>query len=216
MKNICKILSLSFLFPFLSFSFISSAFSFGEYEDQRGNHISFRFLPKESSSGDEEQKLFVFTLVDNYKEIEPHRMKDDFQNHEDVREYIKAYYVKQWDYFINAEHPIKLIHVIKEEKLIGVAIIEQWNDEVETLHLREMAIFPDEQRHGYGTALVEALKNLPEWPVNRIIADTRKFNNKGRQFYKKVGFNECDPHDFELIGTKTHLGLEWKKALQLK
>ena len=144
------------------------------------------------------------------------QIKNHFQSHEDVRKYIEAYYEKQWDYVINANHPVKLVHVIKGEKLIGVAIIEQWNDEGETLHLREMAILPEEQRHGYGAALIDALKNLPEMPVNKIIADTRILNYKARQFYKKIGFNECDPHDPELISTKSFLGLEWKRAPEFK
>jgi RimJ/RimL family protein N-acetyltransferase len=153
-------------------------------------------------------------LVDSYKDINPQEIKENYlQNEEDIRRYIQAYYAKRWVYFATSKSLVKLIHILKDGKLIGAAFVERWNQEADTMHLCELAILPDEQRQGYGTALIETLKTLPDSPVTRIVADTRVFNHRSRQFYRKLGFEEGQPHDPELVGNKNWIGLEWKKAL---
>jgi GNAT superfamily N-acetyltransferase len=211
MFKIRNVVSFSLLCLFLSLSFIPSAFSFGEYEDRQGHHISFRFLQDEAATADAERKVFIASFDDNYSVLKPQEVKPHFEKREDVAKWLDGVFTDEWEYMKNAKHPVKLVDILKDDKLIGLAFVEQWGEEKETLHIRQMAILADEQRHGYGSALIEALKKQPDWPVNKMIADTRKLNKKGRSFFGKVGFKEREAFDPELAETGNYLGIEWKK-----
>lgn len=174
MKNIRKNIIFSFLAFFFCFSFIAPAFSVGEYDDDEGKIISFRQRPKESHTETQEKELFVNSFAANYKGIPPEQIKSHFKSREDVTQWLEGAFDEEWEHFKSASHPVNFIDVFKGEKLIGFAIVEQWNNEIKTLHIRQMAILPNEQRHGYGSALIEALKKLPGVQIDRIIADTRK------------------------------------------
>jgi len=211
-----KILSLSFLFLYLSLSFVSSAFSFGEYTDHQGSHISFRFLP-EASSGEEEKKLFVASFDDNYRGLAPSQIKPHFTTREEVTEWLTGVFVSEWSDFKKAQHPMRVIDILKDGRLVGFAIVERWGKEATTLHIRQMAVALDEQKHGYGSTLIEVLKTLPEMgPADRIIADTRTLNVKAQAFYKKLNFSMTPPHDPELAGNGNYIGLEWRSSPKLQ
>ncbi|EKE09740.1 MAG: hypothetical protein ACD_16C00117G0024 [uncultured bacterium] len=215
MTNIRKLLTYSFLALFLTLSFIPSAFSFGEYEDADGNCISFQYRSKKDPVEDA-KTLFVTTFEENYASLEPRQLKPHFKTKTDVTKWLEDTFNEEWKNFQNAAaHNMWFIDVMKgsgkESCLIGFAIVEQWKEEVQTLHIRQMAITPEEQRHHYGAATFNVLKNLDGRKVNKIVADTRKLNEKARSFYKKVGFYECETHDNEL-SSKYYTGLKWKEA----
>ncbi len=211
MHKIRHFIFFSFLCLFLSLSFFPSAYSFGEYEDGHGHRISFRFLPEESLAAENERQVFIASFDDNYSVLKPHEVKPHFEKREDVVKWLGGVFAEEWEYMKNAKHPVKLVDILKDDKVIGLAIVEEWGGEKETLHIRQMAILPEEQRHGYGSALIDALKKQPEWPVNRMVADTRKLNKKGRSFFGKIGFKEREPFDPELAETGNYLGIEWEK-----
>lgn len=211
MNNGLKILLLSLVVMCFN-AFISPAtFSFHEYQDEEGCCISFKFLPKNNTLWAERQDLFVSSFKINFQDLSPHKIKSHFTSDHEVMNWLEGSFKKEVQYFQNALHPIYFIDVFKEEKLIGFATVEQWNGELTTLHIRKMGIAPDQASHGYGTALVDVIKNLPGVEVNRIVADTRKIYERTRRFYRKLGFTEIEtPHDPELVSTGDYLGLEWK------
>jgi N-acetylglutamate synthase-like GNAT family acetyltransferase len=192
-------------------AYITSAFSFYEYDDRHGSHISFRVIPSKETSGEEEQRLLVSTFMHMYKDYTPSDLKEDFETHDDVKTFLIEYFKKNWKHLEDPSN--KLIYLEKAGKLIGVAIVEFMDEKDKaTLHLRHLAIIPSEQGHGYGTAFMNSLKQYPGLQVNRIIADTHKLYVETRGFYRKTGFKEVDPHEDDLKGVNTkYIGLEWKK-----
>lgn len=217
MKNIRK--NIIFFILFLCCVCLSSVtFSYEDYIDKDGKTISFKIVsPKRGeaasaqTSQDKERlkNLFVDTFFENYKDVSPEKIKPHFTEPKNVREWLQTTFDEEWDYFNNASQPINFIHVYKENVLIGFSIVEEWNNKMGILHVRQMAIAPQEQRRGYGIALIEGIKKQLGMQTRGVIADTRKINERARQFYKKVGFKEVEPHDLELRSTGNYIGLEW-------
>ena len=57
-----------------------------------------------------------------------------------------------------------------------------------TIHIRQMATHPDIQGKGVGKGLVQFVRDYRANTAQRIIADTRKINEKAVGFYVKQGF----------------------------
>ena len=49
------------------------------------------------------------------------------------------------------------ITIEKDHKIIGFILYEQWKNNKDIWHIRQMAILPDEQRKGYGIDLIKSI-----------------------------------------------------------
>ncbi len=192
-------------YSFLALSSINPANSFWEYKDGDGKTISFRIVPKDDTSGEDEKRLLVTTFSRMYQGYKPSALGDQFHTHEDVDKFLVKYFDENWKHL--EEDSNKLIHLRKDGNLIGVAIVEENGD---TLHLRHFAIQTSEQGHGYGKTFIDALKRYSAFQVHQIIADTHRVYDETREFYRKTGFKEGNPHEEELKGSGLYIGLEWE------
>lgn len=200
-------------FLLVLFSLVTAFSTFGleGYKDHEGNAITFGVLETEKGTGDQERKVFLDSFFQNYQSLNPDQIKPHFKSKDDVSEWLKAVYKDEWEYLCTPANKAQLVDLFKNGKLIGFVIIEPWKGDKSTIHLRQMAILSTEQRHGYGAALLKALRKLPEINVKSLVADTRKLNKKALQFYLKNGFVECTPHDPEL-NKEFYTGLEWHSS----
>lgn len=76
------------------------------------------------------------------------------------------------------------------------------NDEGDVLR---MAVHPDHQREGTGTALHEHLRaDLEDFNMNRMRAIDLASNDSGRAFYEQLGFEQTGNGDVEIGGEDRH------------
>ncbi|MBC6135524.1 ribosomal protein S18-alanine N-acetyltransferase [Listeria booriae] len=89
------------------------------------------------------------------------------------------FYTNAYAYYIVAE---------KAGEVIGYAGVWMILDEG---HITNIAIYPDEQGHGYGKAMMqELLRIAEEKAVRRLTLEVRVTNDWAQQMYKKFGFKD--------------------------
>lgn len=183
----------------------SSAFAFTEYNDKTGSKINFLNIPK-SHDFSSQHLLFIKTFNDEYANIKPENIQPYFKTKNDVTEWLSNIFTIENKYFISATHPVNWIAVEKNNTIIGFILYEQWKNDINTWHIRLIAILPSEQRKGYGAALIKSIHNLHK-NIEKIILDTRRTNSKAIAFYKKNSFKIIEtPHNIEL-NKNLYLGL---------
>lgn len=200
----------SFCIWFAFFLFIGPQLSgFGEFRDANDHQIAFKAIKFEELTAEElkaRKKIFVKTFVHVYSDFEPQWLKPHFTTHDDTRRWLKKAFNGEKAEVQDAGYPIRWIDILKDETIIGFAVFEQNAKDPRAWHIRQMAILPDEQRHGYGRKLVDSIKEIEN--VTKTTADTRILNLNARAAYKRYGFHELEtPHDTGL-STDYYLGLE--------
>ncbi|MEM6338861.1 MAG: GNAT family N-acetyltransferase, partial [Pseudomonadota bacterium] len=164
----------------------TTALAFREYTEKSGAKISFSDGIK-SQDFNIQRKLFIKTFDEEYKNIEPQNIKPYFKNRDDVTNWLSDVFEVEHQYFISAKHPMHWITMEKDHKMIGFIVYEQWKNNKDIWHIRQMAILPDEQRKGYGTVLIKSIFTFDN-NIKKIIVDTRRTNVKAINFYKKNNF----------------------------
>ena len=183
----------------------SSVFAFGEYTEQSGSTINFSD-DKKSQNFSIQRELFIRTFDEEYKDIEPPKIKPHFKSRGDITNWLSNVFDIEHKYFTSAKHPMNWITIEKNSKIIGFVMFEQWKNKADTWHIRQMAVIPAEQRKGYGTRLIKSILKLRK-NIKKIIVDTRYTNIKAIDSYKKNGFKITEtPHDKEL-SKDLYLGL---------
>ncbi len=192
----------------------TTAFAFNEYTEKSSAKIVF-FDNKKSQDFNIQRKVFIKTFDEEYKNIEPQNIKPHFKNRDDVTNWLSDVFEIEHQYFTSAKHPMHWITIEKDHKIIGFIMYEQWKNNKDIWHIRQMAVTPDEQRKGYGTSLIKSIFTFHN-NIKKIIVDTRRTNVNAIYFYKKNGFEITKiPHDSEL-SSDLYLGLYNDKVELLK
>ncbi|MBI2707584.1 MAG: GNAT family N-acetyltransferase [Proteobacteria bacterium] len=214
MKFFYRNLKLTLKTSFLFLCFAPNLLGFNDFVDSNGHKIAFVLRKDQNFTRDKE--IFVDSFDENYSALTPSDIKPHFKTRNNVKDWLSNVFNDEQKDFLQAKHPTHWINLTKDGQGIGFAIFEQWGHQSATWHIRQMAILPDEQRHGYGKALAFSILGVqPE--ITKLIADTRKANPKGRPFFKTVGFKELEkPHDPELDPQEKYVGLEWTKVMNAK
>jgi ribosomal-protein-alanine N-acetyltransferase len=88
------------------------------------------------------------------------------------------------------------LYVALDDEPVGYAIVMPGNEE--TAYLTELAVDPDEQREGYGSALVEQVsQGQREAGYERLVLTVRVVDEGARAFYRRHGFEVCERLDDE-------------------
>ncbi len=212
------ILTFSLLTFFFSTALINLASSLDEDTinsveriTQTGAKISFITLPKDKTSWKDEKSLFVKSFMEAYELVPPEQLNSKFKAKQDVKEWLGATFQEECENFKKASHPLNFIVAFNEKapgNIIGLMIIEQWQNKKDTLHIRQLAIGPKHKRHGYGKALMELVTDTKSG-ANQIIVDARTVNSGAQGFYKAMGFVKANgPHDPTLSSDK-YEGFKW-------
>ena len=192
----------------------TTALAFREYTEKSGAKINFSDGIK-SQDFNIQREVFIKTFDDEYKDIEPQNIKPHFKSRDDVTNWLSDVFEAEHQYFISAKHPMHWITIEKDHEIIGFIMYEQWKNNKDIWHIRQMAILPDEQRKGYGTGLIKSIFTFDN-NIKKIIVDTRRTNVKAINFYKKNNFEITKmPHDSEL-SKDLYLGLYNDKVESLK
>lgn len=181
-----------------------------DYTAPEGHSISVRNLSLESPYTEREKTIFVSSFVTTYKDenISPDQINSSCKTYQDLTIWLEKIFDEEWTRHQSLSGVTNL-GVFKDEMLVAFAILYPWRDEKETVYIRLLAISPEEQKKGYGSALLNTIRNHLGTPMNHIIADTRFIYSGAREFYKKRGFLETQTHD-ESLDRERYLGVEWK------
>ena len=92
---------------------------------------------------------------------------------------------RRWDEFLSLDRFGVYLFRTADSRVAGYAVVHL--DE-EPRYLRHFFIRREERRHGYGTAAFHAL--LETLDVRRMDLDVMSWNERGRGFWKSLGFTE--------------------------
>jgi len=88
------------------------------------------------------------------------------------------------------------LFVALDDEPVGSAIAMPGGEE--TAYLTELAVGPDEQRQGYGSALIEAVCDEQRADgYERLVLTVRAIDEGAREFYRAHGFEVCERLDDE-------------------
>lgn len=88
------------------------------------------------------------------------------------------------------------LFVALEDHPVGYAIVMPGPEE--TTYLTELAVDPDEQRQGYGSALIETVSREQRTEgYNRLVLTVQAVDEGARAFYRQHGFEVCERLDDE-------------------
>lgn len=202
------------LFLLIFCTIAPSAYSFDAEVEERPA-ISFQFRPKTAPVADA-RELFVGTFDKTYAHLEPQQLNAQFSSRADVTRWLEATFDEEWEDFQTAEHDMWFIDLVQSfegaSRLIGFAIVEQWGEEKDTLYIRQMAILPEKQGQGYALRdTFNFLKSLDDCRFNKILADTRKINEKVIALARQVEARELDLAHNPELRSDYYLGFEWTR-----
>lgn len=88
------------------------------------------------------------------------------------------------------------LFVAVDDRPVGYAIVMPGHEK--TAYLTELAVHPDEQRKGYGSALVETVSGKQQSEgYERLVLTVRVVDGGARAFYRQHGFEVCERLDDE-------------------
>lgn len=159
--------------------------------------------------------LYVNSFSHAYEKIEPKDINPHFKSREDVITWLDgAYYAEAKTFKQDGVRACVDMYEKGSPTLIGFAFVEGWNKDPDTLRIRDFAVAISNKGQGSAALLLNYIKD--QWPMRRIILDTRKINLRARRFYEKHDFVELGmTHDPEIrlrkdaTGHPLYLGLEW-------
>lgn len=114
-----------------------------------------------------------------------------------LREIQQAALPEPWPEILNAALTgFPPLFVAVEDRPVGYAVVMPGDEE--TSYLTELAVDPDEQRNGYGSALIEALSEQQRAEgYERLVLTVRVVDEGAREFYHRHGFEVRERLDDE-------------------
>lgn len=153
---------------------------------------------------EDERQFFVRAFKDAYKDIPLDVLKVDN---------LEAFLLTSFDdavmHFNKMDKKVHCAVARSEGMPVGIIMFEPTGSDG-AVYIELLAVDPSVQKRGIGQQLIAVIQTtLPS--TNKIILATRRVNSVACNFYKKIGFKQCEqlPHGLDLecyIGFEKEMG----------
>lgn len=154
------------------------------------------------------KSALVRGFMKEYEEVPLKELNSDFKSVGDARRFYENYFEGELEQFKNMNRI--WVNAFLDGRLVGFSTFEFGDRNV--VYMKLLVVDPDARRQGVGERLTFAICDY-FCGVRQILLLIRNVNERGRQFYKKIGFSDFEyERDDNFVDTSFLTGLKWTKG----
>jgi ribosomal protein S18 acetylase RimI-like enzyme len=175
-----------------------------------GKEISIqRVFSAEEIDLPQAKKILVQAFMSAYEEVPLTELNPEFKCIADVRRFYEHYFESELGHFKAGE--LIWLQAFEGQKLVGWATFELEKGEDHAIYMNLLAVDPAHQGKGVGKQLTFSIRREDLLPhIREIRLLLRNVNEKGRQFYEKIGFSDFHyKRNDNFVDMSLLTGLRW-------
>ncbi len=155
--------------------------------------------------------VLVRGFMQEYEDVPLAELNPEFRSMGDVRRFYERYFDSELEHYRNGE--LIWVQAFEKDRLLGWATFEIEPGGNRSAYMNLLVVDPNEWHRGIGKHLTFSILSSELRPeVREIRLLIRKLNERGRQFYEKIGFSDFKyERQDNFVDTSLLTGLRWIK-----